>query len=285
MTADEHDKLAARSQGVTHFIGRVLSEFGFGPTLIDTLGAKMLHEIKNQVCNDSWQLFEDLQTYNPHTIEMRVRLADAQARIFNKLLPNRINKDKLVIGLQGGKGSFNEEAATYYLSRIPQTPYEFQYLYTTENVLRALYEGQVDRGQFAIHNSAGGIVHESIQAMSNYRFNIVDEYAIEISHALMTAPGVDFSQVDTIMTHPQVLRQCKKTLARRYQRLKQTSGEGDLVDHAKVAELMVKSEIPPNVATMGSKALARIYGLHIVEDNLQDLEDNFTSFLWVERSL
>lgn len=121
--------------------------------------------------------------------------------------------------------------------------------------------------------------------MSNYRFNIVDEYAIEISHALMTAPGVDFSQVDTIMTHPQVLRQCKKTLARRYQRLKQTSGEGDLVDHAKVAELMVKSEIPPNVATMGSKALARIYGLHIVEDNLQDLEDNFTSFLWVERSL
>jgi arogenate dehydrogenase (NADP+), plant len=283
MFAEEHDKLAAQSQGLTHFVGRVLGEFGFAPTLIDTLGAKMLHNIQDQVCNDTWQLFEDLQTYNPATVEMRVKLADAQSRIFNRLLPNRVDKKTLIVGIQGGRGSFNEEAATYYLSRTPEMPYELRYLHTTENVLRALYEGRIDRGQFAIHNSIGGIVGESVEAMSHYRFHILEEFAIKIAHALMIAPGADFNKVDTIMTHPQVLRQCKKSLEMKYPRLKQTSGDGERVDHAKVAELIACCEIPANVAVMGSKVLAHIYGLHIVEDNLQDLEENFTSFLWVER--
>jgi prephenate dehydratase len=34
---------------------------------------------------------------------------------------------------------------------------------------------------------------------------------------------------------------------------------------------------------MGSKTLADLNGLRVVEDNLQDLDENFTSFLWVER--
>ena len=34
---------------------------------------------------------------------------------------------------------------------------------------------------------------------------------------------------------------------------------------------------------MGSATLAEINGLRVVEDNLQDLDENFTSFLWVER--
>ena len=146
MSADEHDRLAADSQGVTHFVGRILGEFGFKPTPIDTVGAKKLLEIKTQVCNDSWQLFVDLQTYNPHTRLMRVRLSDAQAKIFDQLLPNRIYKDRLVIGIQGGRGSFNEEAARYYMSRTPEIAFELQYLHTTENVLRALHEGIVEQG-------------------------------------------------------------------------------------------------------------------------------------------
>ena len=283
MTADEHDRLAAQSQGLTHFVGRMLGECDFEKTPIDTFGATMLNQIREQVCNDSWQLFEDLQKYNPHTVTMRVNLADAQMRVFNKLLPNRLDTEQLVVGIQGGKGSFNEQAARYYLSRTPEHEYELHYLHTTENVLKALYEGRIDRGQFAIHNSVGGIVTESIQAMANYRFHIVEEYAIKIAHALMIAPGADFNKVDTIMTHDQVLRQCKVNLAMKYSRLRQTSGEGDLLDHAKVAELLSMGELPDNIATMGSKILAEVYGLDIVEEDLQDSTENFTSFMWVER--
>lgn len=285
MDADEHDRLAAQSQGVTHFVGRILGEFGFEPTTIDTLGAKKLQEIQTQVCHDTWQLFVDLQTYNPHTRAMRLKISDAQSKIFNQLLPNRIYKDRLVVGIQGGRGSFNEEAARYYLSRTPDIPFEFNYLHTTENVLRALHEGTVDRGQFAIHNSLGGIVTETVLATARYRFDIIEEFGIKIAHALMIRQDAEFSEVDTIMTHPQVLKQCHTNLEMKYSKLKQTSGEGDLVDHAKVAELLGNGELPKNIATMGSRTLASINNLKIIEDNLQDLDSNFTSFLWVQRPL
>lgn len=283
MSAEDHDRLAAKSQGVAHFIGRILGETGFEPTAIDTLGAKRLFEVKDQVCNDTWQLFVDLQTYNPFTVEMRSSLGKAQARIYNKLLPNRIHKDRLLVGIQGGKGSFNEEAARYYLNRAGVSDFELSYLYTTENVLAALHEGRIDRGQFAIHNSLGGMVSESVQAMAQHNFKIIEEYSIKISHTLMTHPAVELFEVDSVMAHPQVFRQCQKNLSQKYPRLKLVSGEGELVDHARVAELLGRGELPRSTATMGSKVLAEIHNLRIVEENLQDLAENFTSFLFVER--
>jgi prephenate dehydratase len=214
---------------------------------------------------------------------MRLRLSEAQDSVFDLLLPNRVVTDRIVVGIQGGRGSFNEDAARYYMSRTPDVPCEIVYLHTTERVLRALHEGEIDRGVFAIHNSVGGMVGESVAAMARYRFAIVEEFAIKISHALMIAGGADFSQVDTVMTHPQVLRQCRTKLEKKYANLKQTSGEGDLIDQAKVAELLGTGQLPSSIATMGSKTLAEVNGLRVIEDNLQDLDENFTSFLWVER--
>jgi arogenate dehydrogenase (NADP+) len=283
MAADHHDRLAADSQGVTHFVGRTLERFGFAPTPIDTLGTRKLHEITAQVTNDTQQLFVDLQTRNPYTSAMRVRLSAAQDSVFDQLLPNRVVTDRLVVGIQGGRGSFNEEAARHYMHTTHDVPIELVYLHTTERVLRALHEGSVDRGQFAIHNSVGGMVGESVAAMARYRFDIVEEFEIKIAHALMMSGTGEASEVDTVMTHPQVLAQCRTTLADKYPNLRLTSGEGDLIDHAKVAELIASGELAPNIATMGSSVLANIYGLRVIEDNLQDLGENFTSFLWVQR--
>jgi prephenate dehydrogenase len=71
---DEHDREAAFTQGVAHYIGRVLSDLGVRPSSIATMGYEKLLEIVEQTCNDPWQLFLDLQRYNPHTREMRERL-------------------------------------------------------------------------------------------------------------------------------------------------------------------------------------------------------------------
>jgi prephenate dehydratase len=101
----------------------------------------------------------------------------------------------------------------------------------------------------------------------------------------MIRPDAEFSQIDTIMTHPQVLAQCRRNLAEKYPDLKKTSGENDLIDHALVAQRLSEKKLPKNIATMGSSLLAELYGLAIIEDNLQDLKENFTSFLLVERPL
>lgn len=87
MTADKHDRLAARSQGVAHFIGRILEDFRFMPTPIDTLGAERLHEVKTLAINDTLELFRDLQKKNPYTKKMRVKLDGSVKRVRKLLEP------------------------------------------------------------------------------------------------------------------------------------------------------------------------------------------------------
>ena len=76
MTPDEHDREAAFTQGVAHYIGRVLSDLGVQRSAIGTVGYNKLLEIVEQTCNDPWQLFLDLQRYNPYTREMRVEAGE-----------------------------------------------------------------------------------------------------------------------------------------------------------------------------------------------------------------
>ena len=85
MSADDHDRLAAQTQGVTHFLGRMLKEFGIRKTTIDTQGFQDLLDLVDQTCNDTWELFMDLQSYNPYTREMIDDLRQATSSVDKKL--------------------------------------------------------------------------------------------------------------------------------------------------------------------------------------------------------
>ena len=80
-----HDKEAAYSQGVTHFVGRTLRQMDLHDTEIATSGYKALMTIVDQTCNDPLQLFYDLQHYNPYAREMRLSLQVATEKVLNKL--------------------------------------------------------------------------------------------------------------------------------------------------------------------------------------------------------
>ena len=81
ISAEEHDMMAARSQGLTHFVGRVIDDFGTNQTRIDTEGYKALHKLVNQTCNDTWELFEDIQNFNPFTEKMISELNESFEKI------------------------------------------------------------------------------------------------------------------------------------------------------------------------------------------------------------
>ena len=85
MSEREHDEEAAYSQGVTHFVGRTLSQMGMSPTPIATQGYRSLMTIVEQTCNDPLQLFYDLQRYNPYAKEMRLSLQVAIEKVLNRL--------------------------------------------------------------------------------------------------------------------------------------------------------------------------------------------------------
>jgi len=88
MTAKMHDEMTAYSQGITHYVGRLLADLELRPTRTDTLGYEKLLEVMGQTCNDSWQLFLDLQSYNPYTQKMREDLNKSIAKINSALVNN-----------------------------------------------------------------------------------------------------------------------------------------------------------------------------------------------------
>jgi prephenate dehydrogenase len=84
-TPQEHDRQIAVSLALTHFIGRSLSEFGAEDKLIDTEGYRRLLHILEVVENDTWQLFEDMNRYNPYAGEKRKAFISAMKTIEAKL--------------------------------------------------------------------------------------------------------------------------------------------------------------------------------------------------------
>lgn len=85
MSCDQHDREAAWSQGITHFVGRTLSELSLGETQLATTGYRSLTSIVEQTCNDPLQLFYDLQRYNPYAKQMRMALKGAVDTVMQTL--------------------------------------------------------------------------------------------------------------------------------------------------------------------------------------------------------
>jgi prephenate dehydrogenase len=85
ITPDEHDRASAYTLGLTHVIGRVLGELELKREEIATAGFNALLEVIEQTGHDSWQLFCDMQHYNPYSVEMRDKLTLALDDVKQKL--------------------------------------------------------------------------------------------------------------------------------------------------------------------------------------------------------
>lgn len=92
-TPEEHDREAAWTQGITHFIGRTLGELSLKDSPMATRGYRALLEIVRQTCNDSRQLFVDLQKYNPYTGSMRRDLHGALNTMLTELDSIKVEED------------------------------------------------------------------------------------------------------------------------------------------------------------------------------------------------
>lgn len=84
-TPEEHDKQMAYSQGLVHFLGRGLQALHLTRQTLATPDFETLLNIDSMVANDTWQLFLDMNHYNPFAKEIRQKLIDQLAHIDKRL--------------------------------------------------------------------------------------------------------------------------------------------------------------------------------------------------------
>jgi len=188
-------------------------------------------------------------------------------------------KGTIKIGVMGAKGSFSEEAGRLYAHKTGGKKFAIEYLISAENVLSALEKGAVDVGIFPIENSNGGIVLEAVHAMAAHRFRIKKIFEMDVHHNLLVKKGVTADKIKTITSHDQAIKQCRMYLKRVWPKVKVK----EYIDTAKAAEDLAKGKLPPSTAVVAARAAAQVYKLDVLEESIQDLKFNYTSFIAAER--
>ena len=84
-TPQKHDQDIANSLALTHFIGRSLIELNVKELQIDTKGYNRLLRILDTVKNDTWELFKDMNNYNPYATKTRKGFIKAVNKINQRL--------------------------------------------------------------------------------------------------------------------------------------------------------------------------------------------------------
>lgn len=89
MSCEEHDRIAASSQFITHTVGRVLGELDLPSTSINTKGYESLLSLVENTANDSFDLYYGLFMYNQNATEELSRMErafdDVKKQLFDQL--------------------------------------------------------------------------------------------------------------------------------------------------------------------------------------------------------
>ena len=186
---------------------------------------------------------------------------------------------EITIGISGNVGSFSEGAANYYCGKNKIENYTLEYLISVAGVLKALSEGRIDKGVFPIENSNGGIVYEAVYAMSKYLFKIENLFEIDVRHCLLVKNGVNAHDIKRIASHPQALKQCRMYLKRKWESVELQ----EYSDTASAAKDLQSGILSPDTAVIAPKTCSELYKLDLLEEGIQDLKFNFTTFIAAEK--
>ena len=184
-----------------------------------------------------------------------------------------------IIGIQGGKGSFSEDAANIFTKNHGLEKVEIKYLISSEAVLSAVESGVTDYGIFAMENAQGGVVIESVKALAKYRCKIMEMFHISVDQNLLGLPGINIGDISEIHSHQQALRQCKDYLSEHFW----TRPLIEEDDTAEAARRLSEGKLAKTAVVIANKKCAQLYNLELVEENIHDLKNNLTLFLGIRK--
>jgi prephenate dehydratase len=150
--------------------------------------------------------------------------------------------------------------------------------FSFEDALDAVKEGRAARAIIPIENSQHGRVADIHFLLPESGLSIVGEYFMPIHHALMalSRPDGSFGPFAAAYSHPQALGQSRKYLRDRGivpMAYADTAG----------AAAMVREQGDLAACAIAPRLAADLYGLKVIEENVEDAADNTTRFVVLAR--
>ncbi len=177
-----------------------------------------------------------------------------------------------IIVYQGEEGAFSHLACrAYYPNYEPQSCRSFAHAF---EVVRG---GNAALAMIPVENSLAGRVSDIYHLLPEGGLYIVAEHYLPVHHNLLALPGAKRSQITTAYSHPMALSQVRE-------RLKNwgITPRSDL-DTAGAAK-RVSESADTSIAAIASTLAAEIYGLEVLEANIEDASHNTTRFLTLAKT-
>jgi prephenate dehydratase len=172
------------------------------------------------------------------------------------------------IGFQGHKGAYSELALREYFGNDSKS-FGFD---ISESVLENLVNGQLDIGFLPIENSIVGNVAVNLDLLNQHETYIIGEFYLNINHCLLVKPGTKITEIKFAHSHPIALAQCRSFLKKNS--IEPVSGLDTAGSALKLTERNEKHH-----AVIASSLCSEYYGLEILREKIQTVENNITRFV------
>lgn len=198
---------------------------------------------------------------------------EAVVSFFRELMSECLALEKpLEVGFFGPAGTFTQQAAYKHFGHAIQAmPFP-----AIDGVFRAVESGACQYGVVPVENSTEGVVTHTLDSFLRSFLMITGEVSLRIHHNLMGRCEAT-ANIREVYSHQQSLGQCREWLDRHLPDARRTA----VGSNAEAARLAAAN---PGTAAIAGEVAAELYGLHILERNIEDEPDNTTRFLVIGRN-
>jgi prephenate dehydratase len=175
------------------------------------------------------------------------------------------------IAFQGDFGANSDMACRDQFPELSPLPCA-----TFEDALMAVDSGDADLGMIPIENTLAGRVADIHLLLPESRLHIIGEYFMPIRFQLMVLPGVKKEEIRTVHSHIHALGQCRRIV-------RMNGWKAIVAGDTAGAAKMVSEEQDRSMAALAPRLAADLYGLEILEENVEDSENNVTRFVVLSR--
>ena len=182
-----------------------------------------------------------------------------------------LDKENARIVFQGTEGAYSQAAMQAYFGKDCNS----FHVRTFRDAMYAIEEGAADYAVLPIENSTAGAVAQMYDLLVEFENYIVGETILPITHTLAGLPGTDLGDIRRVYSKAEALMQTSRFLDE-HSDWQQISVANTAIAAQKILEDGDKSQ-----AAVCSAYAARIHGLSVLKEGINDDAGNSTRFIVV----
>ena len=185
------------------------------------------------------------------------------------------------IGFLGPEGTFTEEAL---LGEADYASAELVPLPSLYEVLDSVVQGGVELGFVPLENAIEGTVRDIIDSLVfDFDLRIQREVVLDVHLHLMAVPGTKLAEIERVASIPVATAQCRGFLTQKLPSVEPLATNST----AEAARLLGEKDPTMTArptAAIAPRLAAKLYGLEILVEDVEDHPENQTRFVSLARS-